>query len=96
MIKLLEKQWKMNNEIQNNFKAICLFNGAVFKNLDYTTLKTEEKIYIESNVCIFSALYGLVPANGGISPYRLDLNNVLEPHFKELNSEMEKNLSTDS
>ena len=81
--KVAKEAMQMNNELQT-FKAICLFNGAVFKNLDYTTLKTEEKNYIESYVCIFSALYGLVPANSGISPYRLDLNNVLEPHFKNL------------
>ena len=39
------------------------------------------------NVKIFSAIYGIISANEGIRPYRLDLNNSLKPHIENLTKE---------
>jgi len=82
------------NHESRTFKAITLFNGAVFKNINFATLKSEEQMYIESCVYIFSAMYGLVPAYGAISPYRLDLNNVLEPDFINLTKRWKEPINT--
>lgn len=76
---------KLNTE--EAFKAIELFNGAVFKNLDYPSLNNDERTYIDKTVEIFSAMYGLIPASSNIRPYRLDLNNSLKPHITSLTSQ---------
>ncbi|WP_461205971.1 YaaA family protein [Clostridium sp. DL1XJH146] len=77
---------KANRE-KKYYKSIELFNGAVFKNLNYSTLKKEEKDYINNHLMIFSALYGIVEAKEAITPYRLDLNNSLAPHIVNLSKQ---------
>lgn len=74
-------------EVKECFKAIELFNGAVFKNLNYFELDRYAKTYIDDHVLIFSALYGLIPAKEGIRPYRLDLSNSLEPSIVQLTAQ---------
>lgn len=80
---------KANKEL-NHYKSIQLFNGAVFKNLNYSTLEEKEKKYIDTNVMIFSALYGIITAEEAISPYRLDLNNSLDPKIINLSKQWKK------
>ena len=55
--------------------AIDLFEGLVFKNLEYTTLGSNEKTYVNDNLYIASALYGVVTPLQYILPYRLDLDS---------------------
>lgn len=58
--------------------AIELFEGLVFKNLDYATLGSNEKAYVNDHVYIASALYGVVTPLHHIMPYRLDLDSSLK------------------
>lgn len=71
------------NQCNSTYRAITLFNGAVFKNLDYATLNTTEQNYINEHVHIFSGLYGLIPCSKSIKPYRYDLNNTLNPKIQK-------------
>lgn len=84
--KIVNEAIKANQEKQY-YKSIELFNGAVFKNLNYSTLKKEQKNYIDNHLIIFSALYGIVEAKEAITPYRLDLNNSLPPHIVNLSKQ---------
>lgn len=61
--------------INETGKAIQLFEGLVYKNLDYTSLEDHQQNYIDENVRIGSAMYGIVHANQHLRPYRLDLEN---------------------
>lgn len=81
--KIVSEAIKANNEV-SKFKAIGLFNGLVYKNLDYCSMNKKEKQYIDGNLLIFSALYGIIPAEDAITPYRLDLNNSLKPYIMNL------------
>jgi hypothetical protein len=81
--KVIAEAMQANNE-KNSYKTIEMFNGLVFKNLDYSSMNQDEKLYIDNSLLIFSALYGIVSSKGSISPYRLDLNNSLKPHIVNL------------
>ncbi len=59
-------------ETQDSYKAFELFKGESFKFLDYPNLKLVEQTYINKNVLVIDALYGLIKPNFGIKPYRLD------------------------
>lgn len=58
--------------------AIRLFEGLVFKNLDYLSLSLTDKAFIDERVFIGSALYGIIHANQRILPYRLDLTDPVQ------------------
>lgn len=75
---------QMLNAQKQTARSINLFEGLVFKNLNYATLLPMEKQYIDAHVMIFSALYGIVSADQLIMPYRLDLNNVLKGEIEDL------------
>lgn len=49
------------------------YTGLAFKNLDWSTLSTEDKKYGEAHLIILSALYGMATPNSPIKEYRLDL-----------------------
>lgn len=68
----------------NRYKSIELFNGLVFKYLDYKSMDTVQRRYLDDNLLIFSAMYGIIKANDAISPYRLDLKDSLKPHIYNL------------
>ena len=67
-------------------KAIDLFEGLVFKNLGYASLEVDARKYIDENVLIGSAMYGVVRANQRIRPYRLDLENPVVVHGQSLSA----------
>lgn len=75
---------QMLNAQKLTARSINLFEGLVFKNLNYATLLPMEKQYIDAHVMIFSALYGVVSADQLIMPYRLDLNNILQGEIEDL------------
>lgn len=66
----------LNRSMQTG-AAIHLFEGLVFKYLNYATLSEVQKTFLDENLLIASALYGVVAPLQYISPYRLDLDNPL-------------------
>ena len=56
---------------QKLYKAIDLYSGTLFKELE---IKEEDKEWINDNVLIIDALYGVIKPNEKIAPYRLDFN----------------------
>ena len=73
--KLLDETY---NNIQNydnlpNSNAFESFNGLVFKGLQKDIYMKEEYEYIEDNLVILDALYGILEPGTLIKPYRLDL-----------------------
>lgn len=57
------------------FRALDLYQGAVFSQLDWAHYGPEEKGYLEDHLCILSAIYGLVEPAMGVYPYRLDMQS---------------------
>lgn len=79
--KLLEETYFniQNYETLKNENAICLYDGVTFKQLDINNYTLEDFKYIEDNLLIFSAFYGIVKGTTNIKPYRLDMTiKVLE------------------
>ncbi|MFV0506237.1 MAG: YaaA family protein [Bacteroidales bacterium] len=60
------------------FRAIDLFAGVVFKNLEYKTLDIVPTKYIDNHLFILSALYGVLRSTDVIQPYRIEMNQNLE------------------
>ena len=52
-------------------KAIERYSGVVYKYLDYKTLSSGQKSFLDSNVIIFSNLFGFLRADDMIPTYRL-------------------------
>lgn len=65
------------NRSKQTGAAIHLFEGLVYKYLDYASLNELQKIFLDEKLLIASALYGVVSPLQYISPYRLDLDNPL-------------------
>lgn len=62
---------KSNNE-KMVYRAIDLYEGVVFEQLgSYINL---EKEYQNKNLCILSAMYGVLKPESKVYPYRLDMN----------------------
>lgn len=62
---------------QYGLKAISAYNGIQFKNINYEILDDYAKKYVDENVFIYSAFYGLNRASDSIYSHRLDFNNRL-------------------
>jgi cytoplasmic iron level regulating protein YaaA (DUF328/UPF0246 family) len=59
-------------------KPIQRYSGVAYKYLDYETLEEMQKRYIDSNVVIFSNLFGPILAGGeGIPEYKLKQNEAV-------------------
>ncbi len=69
---LLEKTFEnfQNFDKLEKGKAIESYNGMVYKKLDYISLNN--KTYLQENLIILDAFYGMLRANDLISQYRLD------------------------
>ncbi len=66
----------LNFESLETGRAIEAYSGMVFKNLDFTSLKNKK--YIEENLIILDAFYGLLRAYDLIRPYRMDFKCNIE------------------
>lgn len=55
--------------------AIDLYQGDVFKHLQVETLTDEDMVYMQKNLRILSALYGVLKPLDGIWPYRLEMTS---------------------
>lgn len=84
--KLLSKTFEdiKNYEKLSEIKAISLYNGVAYKELAVENFDVDSLEYLENNLLIFSALYGLVKPSTKIRRYRLDMTmKVLKESFYE-------------
>lgn len=66
------KTYISNFNNDTSFKALDLYNGLSYKTLKSKQLSDNALEYINSNMLIFSALYGPISPNKLVKPYRLD------------------------
>jgi cytoplasmic iron level regulating protein YaaA (DUF328/UPF0246 family) len=59
---------------ESTMKAIQRYTGVAFDHLDYKTLDTDAKAYLDEHLLIFSNLFGVFGAGDMIPEYRLQQN----------------------
>ena len=71
-------RWQdIKNNTAKSYKALELFNGLMYRNIDRDNFDEADKKYIEKNVFITTSLYGVIGAYDLIQAHRLDfLQNV--------------------
>lgn len=71
-------RWQdINNNTAKSYKALELFNGLMYRNINRDNFDEADKKYIEENVFITTSLYGVIGAYDLIQEHRLDfLQNV--------------------
>ena len=71
-------RWQdINNNTAKSYKALELFNGLMYRNINRDNFDEADKKYIEKNVFITTSLYGVIGAYDLIQEHRLDfLQNV--------------------
>ena len=71
-------RWQdIKNNTAKSYKALDLFNGLMYRNIDRDNFDEADKKYIEKNVFITTSLYGVIGAYDLIQEHRLDfLQNV--------------------
>ena len=71
-------RWKdIKDNTAKSYKALELFNGLMYRNIDRDNFDEADKKYIEKNVFITTSLYGVIGAYDLIQEHRLDfLQNV--------------------
>lgn len=77
----------INNKTLLALPSIEVFSGTSFKQLELGNYDLDQQNYLENNVLILSALYGLLRPFDRIKPYRLDMNDALlkdEQEYKNL------------
>lgn len=100
--KLLEETYSniQNFETLSECEALSLYEGVTFRQLEIEKFTDKEIEYLNKNLFIFSALYGVISPNTKIKPYRLDMTiNILEESMykfwsKDINNFLE-NYSTE-
>lgn len=66
-------RWKdIKNNTAKSYKALDLFNGLMYRNIDRDNFDEADKEYIEKNVFITTSLYGIIGAYDLIQEHRLD------------------------
>ena len=71
-------RWQdIKNNTAKSYKALDLFNGLMYRNINRDNFDEADKEYIEKNVFITTSLYGIIGAYDLIQEHRLDfLQNV--------------------
>ena len=71
-------RWKdIKNNTAKSYKALDLFNGLMYRNIDRDNFDEADKEYIEKNVFITTSLYGIIGAYDLVQEHRLDfLQNI--------------------
>ena len=71
-------RWQdIKNNTAKSYKALDLFNGLMYRNINRDNFDEADKEYIEKNVFITTSLYGVIGAYDLIQEHRLDfLQNV--------------------
>ncbi|MBN2782889.1 MAG: YaaA family protein [Campylobacterales bacterium] len=84
--------YKGNHSDKEIMKAVERYDGVAYDYLKYSDLNKDEKDYIDSNVIIFSNLYGPILASDKVQDYKLKqteklgnfaLENFYKEHFSE-------------
>ncbi|WP_300343142.1 YaaA family protein [Fusobacterium sp.] len=95
---LLEETY---NNIQNfdsleSYEALSLYDGVTFRQLNLNSYSAKDLNYLNENLLIFSALYGVLSPNTEIKPYRLDMtiNFLEESLYKFWNDKINDFLNT--
>lgn len=63
---------------KESYRAIEMYSGLSFRNLDVTSLKEDDRKYLEERLKILSAFYGPISPEKLIRPYRLDFNTKIK------------------
>jgi cytoplasmic iron level regulating protein YaaA (DUF328/UPF0246 family) len=74
--KLLEETVKLYQQFSANnsmIRAIDCYRGAVFQQLQLKQYSSSQRAYMNQNLRILSAMYGVLQPDSPIWPYRLDL-----------------------
>ena len=71
-------RWQaIKNKTVKSYKALELFNGLMYRNIDRAGFDKSNKKYVEENVFITTSLYGVIGAYDLIQEHRLDfLQNI--------------------
>lgn len=69
-----QKRFAEMNLSENLMCAIERYTGMQYQSLDYASLNETQKAYILKHVWIPDAFYGLLKADDGIVPYRMDFH----------------------
>ena len=70
------QDWDIEN--RNTYKALELFNGAVYEGIDAKTFNKSDNDFAQNNLRILSGLYGILKPNDLILPYRLEMGAKLK------------------
>jgi len=70
------QDWDILN--RNTYKALELFNGAVYEGIDAKNFNKSNKDFAQNNLRILSGLYGILKPNDLILPYRLEMGTKLK------------------
>ena len=69
-----QKRFAEMNLSENLMCAIERYTGMQYQSLDYDSLDETQKTYIRKHVLIPDAFYGMLKADDGIVPYRMDFH----------------------
>ncbi len=78
------------------YKAIFLYNGLQYKNIDILSLDKSNTDFLNDNLLIIDALYGFIKPYDLISEYRLDYKTKLDYIPKKYYKEKAKEIFTDT
>lgn len=86
-----EATHKLNLEClkKNTNYAIERYNGVVYKNLEYSTLKQNAQKYIDKHILIFSGLFGAISPKDKIPNYKLKIEKVTKLWKVQITNELE-------
>ncbi len=74
--KIAEDVYSMyQNFNKTTHPSLYLYEGLQYKNIEIKALEKDQLEYLNENLYIADALYGLLRATDEISPYRLDFNS---------------------
>lgn len=73
-----QKQWQsLQSDVVLGESAINLFDGLMYRHMQRDKWTEEDIAYVREYVWITSALYGVIPSDAVIAPYRLDFQQKL-------------------
>ncbi len=64
-------------DARTSYTAINIYDGMAYKSLDVMSLDASSREYLNDHLLILSALYGVIPADTCVMPYRLDFTSAL-------------------
>ena len=70
------QDWDIEN--RNTYKALELFNGAVYEGINAKNFNKSDNDFTQNNLRILSGLYGILKPNDLILPYRLEMGTKLK------------------